>query len=58
MTKLQTLFYFFLFALFMSTAAQAEMVLNKIIINFQSGKEVREDIEVFNNGKENLYIST
>ena len=58
MMKLHTLLYFLLLAFFISTAAQAEMVLNKIIINFQSGKEVREDIEVFNNGKENLYIST
>ena len=58
MMKLHILFYFFLLALFTSIPVQAEMVLNKIIINFQTGKEVREDIEVFNNGNDNLYIST
>ena len=50
-------YIFFLLSFIISVPAQANMVLDKIIINFYSGKTAREDVEVFNSGKETLYIS-
>jgi|WetSurSiteA1Bulk_404760.scaffolds.fasta_scaffold00912_1 Mat/Ecp fimbriae periplasmic chaperone len=38
--------------------AQANIVLNKIIVNFDAGGNSREDVEVWNSGKETLYVST
>jgi P pilus assembly chaperone PapD len=37
---------------------QANIVLNKIIVNFDAGSISREDVEVWNSGKETLYVST
>lgn len=50
-------YIFILLSLIIAVPAQANMVLNKIIVNFYSGKTAREDVEVFNSGKETLYIS-
>jgi P pilus assembly chaperone PapD len=36
----------------------ANIVLDRIIVNFDAGGSSREDVEVWNSGKETLYIST
>ncbi|NOQ12885.1 MAG: fimbria/pilus periplasmic chaperone [Methyloprofundus sp.] len=57
MMKTRYIFSLFLLGFIIAVPVQANMVVNKIIINFYSGKTAREDVEVFNSGKEALYIS-
>jgi P pilus assembly chaperone PapD len=38
-------------------AANAEMVLSQVIVDFLPGKPLREDIEVWNSGEERMYVS-
>jgi P pilus assembly chaperone PapD len=37
--------------------AHAEMVLSQVIVDLLPGKPPREDVEVFNNGPERMYVS-
>lgn len=41
----------------LSLSAQANMVLNKGILNFYAGASIREDVEIFNSGTDPLYLS-
>lgn len=38
------------------SSAQAEMVLSQVIVDLGPGRPAREDIEVWNNGSERLYV--
>ena len=40
----------------LAPAARADMVLSEVIVDLQSPKEVRRDIEVWNSGAEVLYV--
>ena len=54
------LFKFYLLlmvSLFLANPLQAEMVLNKGILNFYAGGAIREDIEITNSGTDPLYLS-
>lgn len=46
-----------LFALLAQSPVQAEMVLSQVIVDMQPGKASHEDIEVWNAGKERLYVA-
>ena len=39
-----------------ATLARAEMVLSQVIVDLQPGKPPREDIEVWNDGPERMYV--
>ena len=43
-------------ALGAATAANADMVLSQVIVDLLPGKAPREDIEVFNDGPERIYV--
>ena len=43
--------------IFCSYEARAEMVLSQVIIDLQADAPPRDDIEVFNNGTERLYVA-
>jgi P pilus assembly chaperone PapD len=44
-------------ALGLASHAQAEMVLSQVIVDLLPGKPPRDDIEVFNDGPERMYVS-
>jgi P pilus assembly chaperone PapD len=44
-------------ALGLGATAQAEMVLSQVIVDLLPGKPPREDIEVWNDGSERMYVS-
>ena len=46
-----------LLLIFISVPLQAEMLLNKGILNFYAGESIREDIEITNQGDDTLYLS-
>jgi P pilus assembly chaperone PapD len=39
-----------------ASSARAEMVLSQMIVDLMPGRPPREDIEVFNNGEERMYV--
>ena len=43
-------------ALGLTTAARADMVLSQVIVDLLPGKPPREDVEVWNNGEERMYV--
>lgn len=58
MNKTSLLVTVFLLLSGINHSAYANIVLDKIIVNFDAGGNSREDVEVWNSGKETLYIST
>ena len=40
-----------------ASAARAELVLSQLIVQLQSGKKIREDVEVWNNSPERAYVT-
>jgi P pilus assembly chaperone PapD len=40
-----------------ASLAQAEMVLSQVIVDLMPGKPLRDDIEVWNNGSERMYVA-
>jgi P pilus assembly chaperone PapD len=44
-------------ALLMGAPAHAELVLSELIVELQPGKQVRDDVEVWNNSPERNYVS-
>lgn len=46
----------FAFALGLAGTARADMVLSQVIIDLFPGKPPREDVEVFNDGEERMYV--
>src|SRR5688500_7011031 len=44
-------------AALMAAPAHADIVLSKLVVELQPGKAVREDVEVWNNGKERTYVA-
>jgi P pilus assembly chaperone PapD len=53
-SALLTSLFFIITAFF---PVHADMVLSKVILDFDAGSKLREDVEVKNTGKETLYIS-
>ena len=39
-----------------ATPAQADMVLSKVIVDIPGGRPARDDIEVWNDGPERIYV--
>jgi P pilus assembly chaperone PapD len=44
-------------AALMAAPANADIVLSELVVELQPGKAVREDVEVWNNGKERTYVA-
>lgn len=44
-------------AIGVTSKARAELVLSQLVVDLQSGKPARQDIEVINNGPETLYVA-
>ena len=44
-------------ALLVSTSANADLVLSELIVELQPGKQIRDDVEVWNNSPERAFVA-
>src|SRR6476469_2412758 len=54
--RLQRLWIVAALAVLLPTAANADLVLSELIVELQPGKLMRDDIEVWNNSSERMYV--
>ena len=57
MSPKQALFGFAALAALGATPARADLVLSDLIVELQLGKQVRRDVEVWNNSPERAFVS-